>query len=102
MLAFWSGIIKFTLLASAFRAARSSDDFVIGRFKESELAPRVGLEPTTKRLTAAYSTIELPRNTGIIPAGISKGNLTPEPQIQSANQASRYRLDKLSPPQVSY
>ena len=28
------------------------------------LAPRVGLEPTTKRLTAAYSTIELSGNTG--------------------------------------
>ena len=26
------------------------------------LAPRVGLEPTTARLTAACSTIELPRN----------------------------------------
>jgi hypothetical protein len=25
-------------------------------------APRVGLEPTTKRLTVACSTIELPRN----------------------------------------
>ena len=27
-----------------------------------ELAPRAGLEPATKRLTAAYSTIELPGN----------------------------------------
>lgn len=26
------------------------------------LAPRVGLEPTTERLTAACSTTELPRN----------------------------------------
>ena len=26
------------------------------------MAPRVGLEPTTTRLTAAGSTIELPRN----------------------------------------
>jgi hypothetical protein len=32
------------------------------------LAPRVGLEPTTKRLTAAHSTIELPgnKNLGVI------------------------------------
>ena len=29
-----------------------------------EVAPRVGLEPTTLRLTAACSTIELPRNKG--------------------------------------
>ena len=29
---------------------------------ESELAPRVGFEPTTFRLTAERSTIELPRN----------------------------------------
>ena len=30
---------------------------------EIEMAPRVGLEPTTNRLTADCSTIELPRNT---------------------------------------
>ena len=31
-------------------------------FKMNFLAPRAGLEPATKRLTAAHSTIELPGN----------------------------------------
>ena len=35
---------------------------VICNYKK-RLAPRVGLEPTTLRLTAECSTIELPRNT---------------------------------------
>ena len=37
------------------KTRRISDGF-------NNLAPRVGLEPTTARLTAACSTIELPRN----------------------------------------
>ena len=36
--------------------ARTADSAIIC------LAPRAGLEPATKRLTAAYSTIELPGN----------------------------------------
>lgn len=36
-----------------------------------EMAPRAGLEPATKRLTAACSTTELPRNT-VSPAVYSK------------------------------
>ena len=42
------------------------------------LAPRVGLEPTTTRLTAAGSTIELPRNIG-------------------CSQATRLSIQKLPP-----
>ena len=33
---------------------------------QNNLAPRVGLEPTTTRLTAAGSTIELPRNSVLL------------------------------------
>ncbi len=34
---------------------------------ESGGAPRVGFEPTTLRLTAACSTVELPRKETIVP-----------------------------------
>ena len=37
----------------------------------AKLALRVGFEPTTYRLTAGCSTIELPKNTGLTPRGSS-------------------------------
>jgi hypothetical protein len=39
------------------------------------LAPRVGFEPTTKRLTAAYSTIELPGKSYLIKLPSQDSNL---------------------------
>ena len=45
------------------------------------LAPRVGFEPTTPRLTAAYSTVELSR---IIYPGSVLSSQGPSPQVLSA------------------
>lgn len=44
------------------RNLSEEDQTVIDFFKKEIMAPRAGFEPATKRLTAACSTTELPRN----------------------------------------
>jgi hypothetical protein len=54
------------------------------------LAPRVGLEPTTLRLTAACSTIELPRSNGSDGLAIlvpPSGRVAPEIQNEEDREA---------------
>ena len=41
---------------------RKDDQGLLNLYEREVLAPRAGLEPATKRLTAACSTTELPRN----------------------------------------
>lgn len=45
------------------KVIKEDDQGLLNLYKNEEvLAPRAGLEPATKRLTAACSTTELPRN----------------------------------------
>ena len=73
-------ILNFTILGfcegnslvheQGLRRASSADERM-GAEKE-RMAPRVGFEPTTSRLTAGCSTTELPRNIGA-PSGAALG-----------------------------
>jgi|GEM_PF-7028252 hypothetical protein len=49
------------VVESTEESLREEDQELLLRFKK-EMAPRAGFEPATKRLTAACSTTELPRN----------------------------------------
>ena len=55
-----------------------------------ELAPQVGLEPTTKRLTAARSTAELLRSAGAL-IKFSGQDLRPCRQAVNPDQSGLYR-----------
>src|SRR5262249_23167827 len=56
------------------------------RQKKSEMAPRVGFEPTTSRLTAGCSTTELPRTSASVArVGYNKWR----PGLQSVKSATR-------------
>src|SRR5262245_50237253 len=62
----------------------------------SKLAPEEGLEPTTLRLTAACSTVELLRSSGADSTGCALRFLDPLRPLDS--QASLMSINSVSPP----
>src|SRR5262249_30410723 len=70
-----------SLHQSAIDEDRSGDQLAaVNKEAPEALAPRVGFEPTTSRLTAGCSTTELPRNTAF---GRASGYNKTHPGLQS-------------------